>query len=320
MGILVTPVQGDFVARLTGLDLFRPLDEGDFGQVRDAFHRYAVVIFPEQALTDDEQIAFSERFGPLEVSLRKDRQRRIDNPRISDISNVDEKDRVFDPDDERAIYNAGNRLWHSDSSFKRVPAMASLLSGREVPPEGGETEYADLRGAWDALPADRQRGLEPLVAEHSFVYSRGLIGYDQFTDAERAAVPPVPQAVVRTHPATGRKSLYLGSHASHILGRPVEEGRADPLERSCSPAAFGQIPNRLLVGNFGDGRIHAYNLETGALRGTLEDEQGEPVQIDGLWGLAVGNGHQGGDPEKLYFTAGSSHEAHGLFGAIERVH
>jgi alpha-ketoglutarate-dependent 2,4-dichlorophenoxyacetate dioxygenase len=226
MGILVTPVQGDFVARVTGLDLSNQLDEGDFGQVRDAFHRYAVVVFPEQALTDDEQIAFSERFGPLELSLRKDRQRRIDNPRISDISNVDEKDRVFDPDDERAIYNAGNRLWHSDSSFKRVPAMASLLSGREVPPEGGETEYADLRGAWDALPADRQRGLPSLVAEHSFVYSRGLIGYDQFTDAERAAVPPVPQAVVRTHPATGRKSLYLGSHASHILGRPVDEGRA----------------------------------------------------------------------------------------------
>lgn len=225
MGILVTPVQGDFVARVTGLDLSNQLDEGDFGQVRDAFHRYAVVVFPEQALTDDEQIAFSERFGSLEVSLRKDRQRRIDNPRISDISNVDEKDRVFDPDDERAIYNAGNRLWHSDSSFKRVPAMASLLSGREVPPEGGETEYADLRGAWDALPADRQRGLPSLVAEHSFVYSRGLIGYDQFTDAERAAVPPVPQAVVRTHPATGRKSLYLGSHASHILGRPVDEGR-----------------------------------------------------------------------------------------------
>jgi alpha-ketoglutarate-dependent 2,4-dichlorophenoxyacetate dioxygenase len=226
MGILVTPVQGDFVARLTGLDLSRPLDEGDFGQVRDAFNRYAVVVFPEQTLTDDEQIAFSERFGPLEVSLRKDRQRRIDNPRVSDISNVDERDRVFDPDDERAIYNAGNRLWHSDSSFKRVPAMASLLSGREVPPEGGETEYADLRGAWDALPADRRRGLEALVAEHSFVYSRGLIGYDQFTDAERAAVPPVEQAVVRTHPATGRKSLYLGSHASHIIGRPVEEGRA----------------------------------------------------------------------------------------------
>ncbi len=230
MGVLVASVRGDFVARVSGLDLSKPLDDGAFGQVRDAFHHYSVLVFPEQRISDDQQIAFSERFAPLEVSIRKDRQRRIDNPRISDISNVDEKDRVFDPDDERAIYNAGNRLWHSDSSFKRVPAMASLLSGREVPPEGGETEYADLRGAWDALPADRKRGLESLVAEHSFVYSRGLIGYDQFTDAERAEVPPVPQAVVRTHPATGRKSLYVGSHASHIIGRPVEESRAFLLE------------------------------------------------------------------------------------------
>lgn len=226
MGILITPVQGDFVARVSGLDLSKPLDDGDFGQVRDAFHHYAVLVFPEQRLTDDEQIAFSERFGPLEVSIRKDRPRRIANPRVSDISNVDEKDRVFDPDDERAIYNSGNRLWHTDSSFKRVPAMASLLSGREVPPSGGETEYADLRGAWDALPAERRRGLEGLVAEHSFVYSRGLIGYDQFTDAERAEVPPVQQAVVRVHPASGRKALYLGSHASYIIGRPMEEGRA----------------------------------------------------------------------------------------------
>src|SRR4030095_7292441 len=157
MGILVTPVQGDFVARLTGLDLSRPLDEGDFGQVRDAFHRYAVAVFPEQPLTDEQQIAFSERFGPLEVSLRKDRPRRIDNPRISDISNVDEKDRVFDPDDERAIYNAGNRLWHSDSSFKRVPALASLLSGREVPSEGGETEFASWGTPQGRLPPPPRR-------------------------------------------------------------------------------------------------------------------------------------------------------------------
>jgi alpha-ketoglutarate-dependent 2,4-dichlorophenoxyacetate dioxygenase len=226
MGILVASVRGDFVARVSGIDLAKPLDDGAFAQVRDAFNHYAVLVFQEQRISDDQQIAFSERFGPLEVSIRKDRPRRIANPRVSDISNVDEKDRVFDPDDERAIYNAGNRLWHSDSSFKRVPAMASLLSGREVPPEGGETEYADLRAAWDALPAERKRGLDGLVVEHSFVYSRGLIGYDQFTDAERAAIPPVPQALVRTHPATGRKALYVGSHASHVIGRPVEESRA----------------------------------------------------------------------------------------------
>ena len=226
MGILVASVRGDFVARVTGLELSKPLDDGDFGQVRDAFHRYAVLVVPEQPLSDEQQIAFSERFGSLEVSIRKDRPRAVERAEVSDLSNVDADGRLYAPDDERAIYNAGNRLWHSDSSFKRVPAMASLLSGREVPPHGGETEYADLRAAWDALPADRKRGLEALVAEHSFVYSRGLIGYDQFTDAERAIVPPVQQAVVRTHPATGRKSLYLGSHASHIIGRPVEEGRA----------------------------------------------------------------------------------------------
>jgi len=136
MGILATPVQGDFVARVTGLDLSSPLDDGDFGQVQEAFHRYAVLVLPEQRLTDDQQIAFSERFGPLETSLRKDRPRRIENPRVSDISNVDERDRVFDPDDERALYNAGNRLWHTDSSFKRVPPMASLLSGRGGPARG----------------------------------------------------------------------------------------------------------------------------------------------------------------------------------------
>ena len=226
MGILVASVRGDFVARVTGLELSKPLDPGDFGQVRDAFHRYAVLVFPEQPLSDEQQIAFSERFGSLEVSIRKDRPRAVARAEVSDLSNVDADGRLYAPDDERSIYNAGNRLWHSDSSFKRVPAMASLLSGREVPPHGGETEYADLRAAWDALPADRNRGLDALVAEHSFVYSRGLIGYDQFTDAERAIVPPVQQAVVRTHPATGRKSLYLGSHASHIIGRPVEEGRA----------------------------------------------------------------------------------------------
>jgi alpha-ketoglutarate-dependent 2,4-dichlorophenoxyacetate dioxygenase len=236
MGILATPVQGDFVARVTGLDLSKPLDEGDFGQIQEAFNRHAVLVFPEQRLTDDQQIAFSERFGPLETSLRKDRPRRIDNPRVSDISNVDERDRVFDSDDERALYNAGNRLWHTDSSFKRVPAMASLLSGREVPPTGGETEYCDLRGAWDALPDDRKRGLERLVAEHSFVYSRGLIGYDQFTDAERAAVPPVQQAVVRTHPGSGRKSLYLGSHGPPTSSAaPSRKGARSCASSSTSP-------------------------------------------------------------------------------------
>ena len=225
MGILVEGRQQGLGAVVRNVDLARPLDDATFAEIVEAFHRYAVLVFPEVAIDDDQQIAFSRRFGPLETSLRKDRPRSVSNPEISDISNVDEQLRTLSPDDERAIYNAGNRMWHTDSSFKRVPAMASLLHAREVPPEGGETEYADLRAAWDALPAWRREGLEDLVAVHHFVYSRGLIGYGEFTDAERDAVPPVQQRVVRTHPATGRKALYLGSHASHIVGWPLAKGR-----------------------------------------------------------------------------------------------
>lgn len=132
---------------------------------------------------------------------------------------------IRDAFNEHAVLVLPDQKLDSDSSFKRVPAMASLLSARELPPEGSETEFADMRAAWDALPEEKRRGLDGLVAEHSLVYSRGLIGYGQFSEAERAALPPVQQALVRTHPATGRKALYLGSHASHIIGWPVEEGR-----------------------------------------------------------------------------------------------
>lgn len=228
MSMRLTPVRPDFGAVVAGVDLRSPLDNQSFGQVQDAFSTYAVLVFPDQDIDDEQQSAFSLGFGPVEASirtLRTDRKRRVERPEISDISNVDETDRLLDPADERAIYNAGNRLWHSDSSFKAVPAMASLLSAREVPPKGGETEFADLRAAWDVLPEAKRQGLEGLVAEHSLIYSRSLIGYTQFTETERNALPPVRQALVRTHPATGRKSLYLGSHASHIIGWPIEEGR-----------------------------------------------------------------------------------------------
>jgi alpha-ketoglutarate-dependent 2,4-dichlorophenoxyacetate dioxygenase len=225
MGILVHERRPGFVATVENVDLARPLDDGTFAEIRDAFHRYAVLVFPGQAIDDEAQIAVSLRFGALETSIRKHRKRSVERPEISDISNIDERHAILDPDDERAIYNAGNRMWHSDSSFKPVPATASLLHAREVPLEGGETEYADLRAAWDALPDWRREGLEELVAVHDFAYSRGLTGYREFTDAERAEVPPVEQALVRTHPATGRKALYLGSHASHIVGWPLAKGR-----------------------------------------------------------------------------------------------
>jgi alpha-ketoglutarate-dependent 2,4-dichlorophenoxyacetate dioxygenase len=225
MGILVRELMPGFAAEVGNVDLARPLDDATFAEIRDAFHRQAVLVFPGQALDDEQQIAFSRRFGPLETSIRRHRPRAVGRAEISDISNVDDQNRMVGPDDERVVYNAGNRMWHSDSSFKRVPALASMLHAREVPGSGGETEYADLRAAWDALPPWRRQGLEELVAVHDFVYSRGLIGYDGFTEAERAMVPPVQQALVRTHPATGRKALYVGSHASHVVGWPLAQGR-----------------------------------------------------------------------------------------------
>jgi len=217
-----------FFAELAGLDLRRPVAEADFRALLAALHEHAVLALPGQDLDDDAQVAFSERFGPLEVSIRKDRPRAAKRPEISDISNIDEHGRLLGEADERRSYNVGNQLWHTDSSFKAAPAMASLLSGREVPPpgSGGETEFADLAAAWDALPEARRRSLEGLVAEHSIVHSRRLTGYGQFTQAELEMLKPVQQAVVRTHPATGRKNLYLASHAFRILDMPEAKGRA----------------------------------------------------------------------------------------------
>lgn len=228
MPIAVKRLGGAFVAEVEGLDLRKPVSDADFYALLRALHQHAVLILPGQDIDDERQVEFSRRFGPLEISIRKDRPRAAKLPEISDISNVDERGQLYAADDERRSYNVGNQLWHSDSSFKPVPAMASLLSGREVPPpgNGGETEFADLAGAWEALPEAKRRSLEGLVAEHSIVYSRRQTGYDRFTPEELAALKPVQQAVVRTHPATGRKNLYLGSHASHIVGWPEAEGRA----------------------------------------------------------------------------------------------
>lgn len=220
----INPTLG-FAARVTGIDLGQPLAPGVLRRIVEAFNRYAVLVFPDQALDDAAQLRFSQLFGPLETSLTKDRVRAVEDQRISNISNIDEHGNKLDPEDERAAYNRGNQLWHSDSSFKPIPALASLLSGREVPPAGGETEFADLRAAYDALPAATREAIKDLVAEHNILYSRSTMGYTGFSAAERKALPAVLQRLVRRHPATGRRALYVGSHASHIVGWPVKEGR-----------------------------------------------------------------------------------------------
>ena len=230
--IHVKPLHPLFVGEVTGVDLRRPVDAGTLQAIVGALDRHAVLVFHDQAIDDEQQRAFSQLLGPLETSRQAHRpgvKLRL-QINMSDISNLDEHNRILDATDYRRMSGLANRLWHTDSSFKRTPAKYSLLSARVVPSWGGETEFADLRAAYDALPAAKQRAIEGLIAEHSIFNSRAVIGFTDFTEAERAALPPVPQVLVRTHPGSGRKTLYLASHAGSIRGMPLPEARMLLLE------------------------------------------------------------------------------------------
>jgi alpha-ketoglutarate-dependent 2,4-dichlorophenoxyacetate dioxygenase len=228
MAISVTALHQSFVGEVSGIDLCSPVNV-DFLEISEALDRYAVLVFRDQQLTDEQQIAFSRLFGSLETSIgtiRKDRKHRLQSSVLADISNLDENNSISSTSDRWRMMMLANQLWHTDSSFKRVPGKISLLSAHEVPPYGGETEFADLRAAYDALGQETKERIEDLVAEHSIFHSRSVVGYTEFSDEERAALPPVPQAIVRIHQGSGRKTLYLASHASHIIGWPIELGRA----------------------------------------------------------------------------------------------
>ncbi len=212
-----------FAAEFRGVDLTGPLDDANFGEILDAFNEHSVLLFRGQKLDDDQQVAFSRRFGPLEKTVRSNPARGTYFARQSNIDIA--TGRPIPPDDRQMALQKPNLMWHSDSSFKPVPALCSLLSARRVPPEGGETDLASTRAAYAALPAAMKRRIEGLVAVHSYAYSRGLVDPDLLSEDEKAQVPPVEQALVRTNPVNGRKALLLGSHASHIVGWPVEEGR-----------------------------------------------------------------------------------------------
>ncbi len=229
MVIFVMPLHQDFVGEVSGVDLCSPLENDRFSEISEALDRYAVLVFRNQQLTGEQQIAFSKRFGKLETAIgtiRKDRKHRLDSSALADVSNLDENNNIRSTSDRWRMFMLANQLWHTDSSFKRVPGKISFLSAHEVPHSGGETEFADLRAAYDALDTATKKRIEGLVAEHSIFYSRSLIGYTEFSNEERAALPAVPQTIVRIHPGSGRKTLYLASHASHIIGWPVEQGRA----------------------------------------------------------------------------------------------
>ena len=187
-----------------------------------------MLIFPDQQLTQEQHLAFAALFGPLEMTIavhRKDAPLRV-RKEFADVSNLNHKDKVWREDSRTRQFQLANRIWHTDSSFKRLPALASLLYARTIPPVGGHTEFADERTAYDALPEAMKRRLEGLVAEHSIFNSRGRLGFSNFSEEERQSLPPVPQALVRVIAESGRKSLYLASHAGRIFGMPDAEGRA----------------------------------------------------------------------------------------------
>jgi alpha-ketoglutarate-dependent 2,4-dichlorophenoxyacetate dioxygenase len=227
MPITVEPLHPVFAGRVTGVDLREAIDADTVTAISDAINRHAVLVFPGQLITDDQQMAFSRRFGELETTVRAYRSDFV--PRldlhIADISNLDPNNQILAAADRRRLNALGNRLWHSDSSFKRIPARFSLLSARVIPSEGGETQFADMRAAWDALPDRMKARLEGLICEHTQLFSRASIGFTDWSDEERAKMAPVPQVLVRTHPGSGRKSLFLSSHAGRIRGMEEPEAR-----------------------------------------------------------------------------------------------
>ncbi|MCW5737288.1 MAG: TauD/TfdA family dioxygenase [Enhydrobacter sp.] len=225
----IDPVNRPFFAGVvTGLDLRKPLTPEEVKAVHAGMDEFAVLVFHDQPIDDEQQLVFSRALGPLEqatgdIAAPQDRRMSMD---LNDISNLDKNNQVLARDDRRRLFGLGNQLWHSDSSFKEVPAKYSLLSARTIPPAGGNTEFADMRAAYDALDEETKREVHDLICSHSQIFSRGILGFTDFTAEERIKWAPVRQRLVRRHPSSGRLSLYLASHAGAIEGWPVPEARA----------------------------------------------------------------------------------------------
>lgn len=225
MAVSITPISEQFGAVVSGADLTKPLSAEDVAAIDAGMDKYAVLVFHGQDLTDEQQVAFSMNFGQMENKKGGNiRTEERVNQQINDVSNLDNNNNPFDRNDRRRFFNLGNHLWHSDSSFRAVPAKYSLLSARTIPSEGGNTEFADMRAAYDALDDKMKAKVEDLVCEHSQIYSRGKLGFT-FNDEEIGLMKPVRQAFVRVHPKSERKSLYLSSHAGRVIGWPDPEAR-----------------------------------------------------------------------------------------------
>ena len=228
MALTIRQIHPVFVGEVTGIDIGKPLSREEVAALEAGMDRYAVLVYPDQRITDEQQMAFARNFGQLEDSrggnITKPQDRRLDSG-MNDVSNLAKDGAILERESRQRLFNIGNMLWHSDSSFRPIPAKYSILSARVVNPVDGNTEYADMRAAYDALDDKTRAEIEDMICEHSLMYSRGSLGFLDYTDEEKAMFRPVRQRLVRTHPVTGRKSLYLSSHAGTILGMPMPEAR-----------------------------------------------------------------------------------------------
>ena len=224
MALKIRKLEEHIGAEVQGIDITSPIDADIFEKLRGALCEYAVLVFHDQDITDEQHVAFSEGFGPLEMTMPNDPIG--DGGPIGIISNLDENGDIIPSEDPRTLYTVANTLWHSDGSFKRVPLRGSLLYAKVVPPEGGETEFASLTAAYAALPDQTKSDIEDLIAEHSIAHSRAQIAPNLMDEAFQKDTPPVNQRLVRTIPETGKKALLVGSYTTHIHGLPIEEGKA----------------------------------------------------------------------------------------------
>ena len=228
MPISIFPITPRFAAEIGDIDLSQPLDAGTLQAVRDAFATFAVLAFPAQNLTVQQHLAFARNFGPLEVTVQRAlRTEKLRVPeQIADIANMDAQGRVWKKESRLRLFQMGNRLWHTDSSFKAPSGYASMLYARSVAPIGGHTEFADMRAACDALPAATRARLQGLIAEHSLMYSRRRLGFTQFTPEEKVAFAPVRRPLLRRIPESGRETLYVASHIGRVEGMSDDETEA----------------------------------------------------------------------------------------------
>jgi alpha-ketoglutarate-dependent 2,4-dichlorophenoxyacetate dioxygenase len=228
VGIEIEPLHPLYAARLHGVDIRQPVSDSAFADIMDAMAKYVVCVIGHDAPpTDEQHIAFSRRFGPMERSTRKiaGTDARVPYSEIVDQSNMDEVGEIYADDDRRLAYKRANRLWHTDMSFYEVRATYSLLASHLIPPEGGETEFVDMRAVYDELPAARKAEIEELVGEHSYWHSRVLGGGPEPTEEERLTRPPARHRLAHVHAPSQRKTLYLASHVCGIVGWPPEKAR-----------------------------------------------------------------------------------------------